>query len=542
MINIVIYVSWISTINVINHVISTILAAKTDSVHKGNGGIMLNISKLGILSVLMASAAQGAVVINPVPMPIAPGMKVGLAFVGQAQASGDAALDGFRARLQSLRSAPDASGRLFVNDTRGTISVIGPNGGMPQTWFDIRKAVAGFSNASNPGQTGLISFAFHPNFAADPSKPGYDVFYTMDTCTSTGTATLAGKGPTVDHDNVLHEFRMVDPMAATATIASQREVLRVAQPFSDHGPGTIAFNGAASPESSDYGKLYIGFGDGGGVGDPYGNAQDPNSPFGKILRIDPTPSAGGQAYTIPADNPHNGVTGQSTEIWASGLRNPQQFSWDRVTGQMLIIDIGQSQLEEVNIGVAGANYGWPAREGTFSRGSSNDPNVYDTPINDGRYRDPIAQFDHEEIGRSGMFNLAAVSGAFAYTGNLISELRGMAIVSELVSGRVFYFDPVLASGSQPAELRELEFNLDGIDTTLFQLDGNPYLSGRVDLRIGSDNAGELYLFSKSLGNIYSVNSIPSVPEPTAWMMLIVGIGLVGSIVRRRRTISGSTAA
>lgn len=503
---------------------------------------MLNITKLGFLSVLMASAAQSAVVINPVPAPIASGMKVGLTFVGQAQASGNAAFDGFRARLQSLRSAPEASGRLFVNDTRGTISVIGPNGAPPQTWFDIRNSVAGFSNASNPGQTGLISFAFHPNFANDPSKPGYGVFYTIDTCTPTGTATLAGKGPTVDHDNVVHEFRMVDPMAATATIAAQREVLRVAQPFSDHGPGTIAFNGTASPGSPDYGKLYIGFGDGGGVGDPYGNAQDPDSPFGKILRIDPVSSAGGQAYTIPADNPHNGVTGQSTEIWASGLRNPQQFSWDPDTGRMLIIDIGQSQLEEVNVGVAGANYGWPMREGTFSRGSSNDPDIYDTPVNDGRYRDPIAQFDHEEIGRSGMFNLAAVSGVFAYTGSLITELRGMTIVSELVSGRVFYFDPLLASGGQPAELLELGFSLDGIDTTLFQLNGNPYLGGRVDLRMGSDDKGELYLFGKSLGNIYRLASLTSVPEPTTWMMLIPGVGLIGSMLRRRRRATGYAAA
>lgn len=202
----------------------------------------------------------------------------------------------------------------------------------------------------------------------------------MDTCTPTGTATLVGKGPTVEHDNVLHEFRMVDSMAATATIASQREVLRVAQPFSDHGPGTIAFNVTATPGSPDYGKLYIGFGDGGGIGYPYGNAQDPDSPFGKILRIDPTVSAGGQAYTIPADNPSNGETGRPTEIWASGLRNPQQFSWDTDTGHMLIIDIGQSQLEEVNVGVAGANYGWPVREGSFARGSSSDPNVYDTPL------------------------------------------------------------------------------------------------------------------------------------------------------------------
>lgn len=497
---------------------------------------MLKAWKLGVLCAMMTSAAQGAVIINPLP-PIAPGVRVGLTFIGQAQASGDPAIDGFRSRLQSLRSVPDASGRLFVNDTRGTISVMGANGGTPQTWFDIRAAVPGFSNATNSGQTGLLSFAFHPNFAGDPDKPGYGVFYTMDTGTPNGTATMAGKGGTVDHDNVLHEFRVSDPTAATATIVAQREVLRVAQPLSDHGPGTIAFNSTAAAGSADYGKLYIGFGDGGGVGDPYGNAQDPGSPFGKILRIDPAPAAGGRAYTIPADNPRSDATGQPSEVWASGLRNPQQFGWDAQTGRMLIIDIGQSQLEEVNVGVAGANYGWPAREGTFARGASDDPNIYDSPANSGAYRDPIAQFDHEEIERSGLFDLVAVSGAFAYTGSLVPELRGMTVVSELVSGRVFYFDPLAASGDQPAELRELGFSFDGMDTTFVQLEGNPYLGGRVDLRMGSDDQGELYLFGKSLGNVFRLTSLTAVPEPATWTLLIAGFGVAGGMLRRRRRVA-----
>lgn len=139
-----------------------------------------------------------------------------------------------------------------------------------------------------------------------------------------------------------------------------------------------------------------------------------------------------------------------------------------------------------------------------------------------------------------MFNLATVSGAFAYTGSLVPELRGMTIVSELVSGRVFYFDPLLASGGQ-SDLRELGFSFDGMDTTLFQLNGNPYLGGRVDLRMGSDDKGELYLFGKSLGNIYRLASLNSVPEPTAWIMLIAGFGLVGGVLRRRRQGTGVAA-
>lgn len=487
---------------------------------------------LGLIALLSASAAHGAVVLDPMP-PVAPGVRVGLTLLGQAPATGDPVVDGFRSRLQSLQSVPGAAGRLFVSDTRGIISVMAAGGGTPQPWFDIRTAVPGFSNASNPGQTGLMSVAFHPNFAGDPQAPGYGVFYTIDTSRPTGTATLAGKGPGADHDNVVHEFRVADPLAPNATVVAQREVLRVAQPLSDHGPGTIAFNPTAAPGSADYAKLYIGFGDGGGVGDPYGNAQDPSSPFGKILRIDPAKGPQGQAYTIPADNPQAGAQGALGEVWASGLRNPQQFSWDTATGQMLIADIGQSQLEEVNVGVAGGNYGWPLREGTFARGSSDDPNVYDTPGKPAGFLDPVAQFDHEEILRSGMFDLAAISGVFTYTGSLVPELSGMTVLSELVSGRLFYYDPRSITDGATAVLRELGLSFDGVDTTMTRLDGNPYIGGRVDLRLGRDTNGEIYLLSKGSGDIYRITALAPVPEPASWLMLIAGAGLIGGTLRRR---------
>ncbi|UAK25766.1 PQQ-dependent sugar dehydrogenase [Sphingomonas nostoxanthinifaciens] len=350
---------------------------------------------LPIAVLAISMTAQASIVVNPVPDPIMPGIKVGLGAFTQAQATGDSAVDGFRTRIQSLQPVSDGSGRLFIDDTRGTISVTTTAGGTPSTWFDIRSAVPSFSNAFDGAQTGLMSFAFHPNFNGDPTKPGYGVFYTIDTSKTTGTEPLQGKGPSFNHDDVVHEFKVADPTAATATIISQREVMRVAQPLADHGPGTIAFNPTAAPGSADYGKLYIGLGDGGGVGDPFANAQDLSSPFGKILRIDPTPGSGGQPYTIPSDNPFAGQSGKLGEVYASGLRNPQQFSWDKSTGELLAGDIGQEQLDEVDIIRPGGNYGWPVREGTFARGASSDPNVYDTPTNDGTYIDPVAQFDHE---------------------------------------------------------------------------------------------------------------------------------------------------
>lgn len=481
----------------------------------------------------IAIAARASVVVNPVPAPIAPGLKVGLSLFTQAQQSGNPAVDGFRTRIQSLQPVGDGSGRLFVDDTRGTISVTTTAGGTPTTWFDIRSAVPGFSNAANPGQTGLMSFAFHPNFAGDPTKPGYGVFYTIDTSGPTGTETLSGKGPSVNHDDVVHEFRVADPAAATATIVSQREVMRIAQPLSDHGPGTIAFNPTAAPGSADYGKLYIGLGDGGGVGDPYGNAQDLSSPFGKILRIDPAPGPGGKPYTIPSDNPYAGQSSELGEVYASGLRNPQQFSWDKGTGQLLAADIGQEQLDEVDVIKPGGNYGWPVREGTFARGGSADPNVYDTPPNDGRYIDPVAQFDHEEIFRSGQYDLAAVAGAFAYYGMDLPELDGMVIVPELVSGRIFYYEPSAVPDGGQAVLQELELSYAGADTTLRALDGNPYLGGRVDLRMGEDADGELYLLSKTYGDIYRLVSLSDVPEPASWATMLLGFGVIGAAARKR---------
>ncbi|QJU58914.1 PEPxxWA-CTERM sorting domain-containing protein [Sphingomonas sp. AP4-R1] len=488
---------------------------------------------LAMMGALAASTAHAAVVTNPVPAPIAQGITVGLSLFGQAQVSGDPVIDGFTRRIQQLQPVADTSGRLFVNDTRGTISIVGAAGGAPQTWFDIRGTLADFSTATNPSQTGLMSFALHPNFAGDPQKPGYGVFYTIATTRPSGTETYKGNGQSVDHDNVVTEFRVDDPTAATASIASQREVLRVAQPFSDHGAGTIAFNPTATPDSAEYGKLYIGLGDGGGVGDPYGNAQDPGSPFGKILRIDPAAGLNGEAYTIPADNPHVGQSGVLGEVWASGLRNPQQFSWDSKTGQMLIADIGQSQLEEVNIGVAGGNYGWPIREGTFARGVSWDPNVYDMPANSGAFLDPVAQFDHEEIFRSGAYFLAAISGAYAYTGTAVPELTGMVVLAELVSGRLFYYDPLSVAGATPATLYELGLVINGVPSTLAATDGNVGVYNRVDLRLGTDNAGELYLIAKNSGDIYRLASLLALPEPANWMLMLAGFGLIGAALRRR---------
>ena len=257
--------------------------------------------------------------------------------------------------IQQLKAIPDGSNRMMVNDTRGVLYITDTNGSAAQPWFDIRSQNVGFSNSANATQTGLMSFAFHPNFGRDPGKPGYATFYTMDTSAPTGRASWGVAGGANNHENVLHEWTVADPHAASATILASREVLRVAQPYSDHGAGTIAFNPAATSGSSDYGALYIGFGDGGASNDPLNSAQNLTSPFGKILRIDPVDpdGAGPRTYGIPAGNPFAAQADARPEVWAYGLRNPQNFTFDSTNGAMLIADIGQNQIEEVNVGFPG---------------------------------------------------------------------------------------------------------------------------------------------------------------------------------------------
>lgn len=482
------------------------------------------------LALLAGSSAPAAatIVVNPfAPIPTGVTARIGLFTTVPATRPQVA-----RTGTQGLKALSDGSGRIFVNDTRGILYVTDGTGKTPTPYLDLRNGY-GFSNAANATQTGLMSFAFHPNFNKDPAKPGYNVFYTIDTtAASAGTASWSVANAPVNHHDVLREWTVSDPAARAPSVLAMREVARVAQPFSDHGPGTIAFNPTAAEGSADYGKLYIGLGDGGSANDPLGSAQNLTSPFGKILRIDPIDpdGAGPLTYGVPADNPFVSQSGARGEVWAYGLRNPQHFSWS-ADGRMFIAEIGQAQIEEVDLAQSGGNYGWPLREGTYARGTGNDLNIYDTPVNDGHFIDPIAQYDHEEVSRDGISDLVSIGGAFLYEGDLIPKLKGMVLLSDLVSGRLFYFDPAEPAGANGARLSELMLTLDELPATLRALEG--YGSAqRVDLRLGVDAGGEIYMLSKKNGDIYRFLSTP-VPEPATWGMALIGFGLIGGILRRR---------
>jgi glucose/arabinose dehydrogenase len=208
--------------------------------------------------------------------------------------------------------------------------------------------------------------------------------------------------------------------AGAVNPASRREVLAVAQPQSNHNGGELAFG----PD----GNLYLALGDGGNAGDQGpghvsdGNGQSLGTLLGKILRINPTPTATA-AYTIPPDNPFVNTAGARPEIWAYGLRNPWRFSWDKATGDLWIGDVGQDAWEEVDLatkasgGGRGVNYGWNVFEGTH------------------RYRDGDAPgavppiFDYSHSGGN-----CAVTGGYVYRGSAIPALRGGYLFADYCGG------------------------------------------------------------------------------------------------------------
>ncbi|MEP7201488.1 MAG: PQQ-dependent sugar dehydrogenase [Ilumatobacteraceae bacterium] len=198
---------------------------------------------------------------------------------------------------------------------------------------------------------------------------------------------------------------------------SQREVLRFDQPYSNHNGGDLQFG----PDK----MLYIGTGDGGSGGDPDRRALDLSEWLGKMLRIDPRPTADG-GYTVPPDNPYVGLDGARPEIWSIGLRNPWRYSFDRLTGDLWIADVGQGDWEEVDVGWAadgagrGLNFGWSAWEGSHRFNEDQSP--------DGATH-PIFEYQHGSAG-------CAISGGVRYRGAAIPALVGWYVYGDYCANQV----------------------------------------------------------------------------------------------------------
>lgn len=298
-----------------------------------------------------------------------------------------------------LANAGDGSGRLFVGEQTGYILVI-ENG---EYLFDPFLDVSGFlSNDVFQGgysERGLLGLAFHPDYANNGT------FYISHT--------------DENGNNVIARYQVSADDPNRADPDSRVEILHVTQPFYDHNGGNIAFG----PD----GYLYIGIGDGGSLGDdPGATAQDLSLHLGKMLRIDVNTTQGDLLYGIPADNPFVNEEGAQPEIWAYGLRNPWRFTFDRLTGDLYIGDVGQAAFEEVDFQQAGfaggANYGWYWMEGnSWYRGN-------DTM----RLRDyvaPILEYPHAAG--------CSVTGGYVYRGEAMPELNGVYFFGDYCTGRVF---------------------------------------------------------------------------------------------------------
>jgi glucose/arabinose dehydrogenase len=351
------------------------------------------------------------------------------------------------ARLSGLTSpvviahAGDGSGRLFIVEQGGTIKISLNGVFLASPFLNITSKVL-FS-----GEEGLLGLAFPPNFA---STKHFYVYYTS----------LTG-------DNVVARYGVSsDPNVADAN--SEQILLTLLHPtFPNHNGGQLAF----SPRD---GFLYIGTGDGGGGGDPFNNAQNPLSLLGKILRlaVESSPDPG-LNYRIPPTNPFFGLTGFRGEIWALGLRNPWRFSFDRLTRDLYIGDVGQNLWEEVDFQLAssegGENYGWNILEGPACY---NPPQNCVPPLD---YVPPVMFYDHTEG--------IAILGGYVYRGAKFGHMNGIYFFGDL-TGKIWGLQRVAGIWQRQLLLTP------GFPISTF----------------GEDEAGNLYLTDYSAGKVYEIKA------------------------------------
>ena len=304
-----------------------------------------------------------------------------------------------------IQSARDGSGRIFITERPGRIRIIKNNQLAENPFLDITNITG-----SKGAEQGLLGLAFHPNFSQNDY---YYINYTdKNGNTHISRFTAFGDG-TID--------------------GSEKQILIVQQPFPNHNGGALAFG----PD----GYLYIGLGDGGSGGDPYGNAQSTNTMLGKILRIDVN---SGDPYSIPPDNPYTSENGGYPEIWAIGLRNPWRFSFDRQTGHLCLADVGQDQWEEVNFVPAGTliklNFGWNLMEASHPYNESNEPELYS----------PVTEYQHGPE--------CSITGGVVYSGPTMPEWQGVYFYGDFCSGKIWGL-PTPPNGNPPSVLFQTNFRI-----------------------------------------------------------------------------------
>jgi glucose/arabinose dehydrogenase len=359
----------------------------------------------------------------------------------------------------AVTHAGDGSGRLFITEQQGRIVIFDGVTLLPDAFLDITALT------SCCGERGLLSVAFHPDYASN----GYFYVNYTDNGGDTVVARYTVSG---------------DPDVADA--GSALPILSIDQPQANHNGGQLQFG----PD----GYLYIAMGDGGGGGDPSNFAQNPATLLGKLLRIDVD---GAPPYEIPADNPFVSDPVTLDEIWATGLRNPWRFSFDRLNGDLYLGDVGQSALEEVDFQPAaspgGENYGWRLMEGASCF-------IPSSGCNDGSLTLPVVEYAHTDDNCS-------ISGGYVYRGSQYADLYGRYFFADYCTGRI-WSAPTGGPAPWPfVEMLDSQYNV-----TSF----------------GEDEDGELYVVHHG-GTVYriestmidgdgdgvgdAVDNCPSVPNP-----------------------------
>ncbi len=289
-----------------------------------------------------------------------------------------------------ITHAPDGSNRLFVVEQSGR--VLGfendPDVRQADVMADIRSKVR-----RQGEEEGLLGLAFHPRF-----KTSRAVFLHY-------TAANGGRR------NVLSRF-VADAAGHTIDPTSERVILEVDQPWSNHNGGMIAFG--------HDGYLYVALGDGGAGGDPMGHGQNKTTLLGAILRLDVDHQDPPLAYAVPSDNPFTGQSEARGEIWAYGLRNVWRFSFDRATGELWAGDVGQDRWEEIDLITRGGNYGWSVREGQHAFGRHGAAGPFEAPI-----------VEHPR-GEA-----RSITGGYVYRGRRLPALRGAYVYGDFVTGLIW---------------------------------------------------------------------------------------------------------
>jgi glucose/arabinose dehydrogenase len=428
------------------------------------------------------------------------------------------------------KTAPGEPGRLYVVDQPGQLWAIELASGAKTLMLDVssRLVALGVAGPGSFDERGFLGVAFHPDYQTNGK------FYTYTSEPNGGPPTFTTTlppGSTADHQNVVAEWEAMKPGQPAKGVKrnSRRELMRVDWPQFNHDAGDIAFG----PD----GMLYVPMGDGGGADDQDGdlsfgppgfvghsgdgNAQKLTVPLGKIHRIDVngSNSPNGQ-YGIPVDNPFVNVAGAVKEIWAYGLRNPFRLSFDTTSGILVAGDVGQNDIEEVDVIVKGGNYGWNRKEGTLcfdNRGTDPGAATADCsglPPLPANLIDPVAQFDTHHEGHS-------VIGGFVYRGSRIPALQGRYVFGEWSRvftfplgpdnyGRLLYIASRNLAGPGLRSIEEVQGFADAASALGLTDPSRP--AGAFEqsvsvLGMGQDASGEIYVLGNATGRPFGTSGV-----------------------------------